>query len=208
MLLIGLTGGIACGKSFVSDGFAALGIHIIDADLLAREVVEPGSEGLKTLVDHFSETILDSSGALNRGALRDIVFADPEALAVLDNTLHPRIRALSDERIAQALDAAHKHNQAYIIYAVPLLVETSQQGRFDRIIVVDIPKPLQLQRLTARDNSNMAQAQTIIDAQASRDERLAIADDIIDNSGTKKATLDQIKSLHQRYLHLEPTATA
>ena len=195
MLLVGLTGGIASGKTLVTDYFKSFGALIIDADLLAREVVVPGSPGLETLSAHFGPTILADNGTLDRAALRHIVFADPAELDFLDQTLHPLIRQLSDERIADA----GKEGHAYVIYAVPLLLETRQQNRFDRIVVIDVPESVQLQRLLARDGSTETEARAILAAQTDREHRLAIADDIIDNAGTKAETRAQVSQLHRQY---------
>ena len=195
MLLVGLTGGIASGKTLVTDYFKSFGALIIDADLLAREVVVPGSPGLETLSAHFGPTILADDGTLDRAALRHIVFADPAELDFLDQTLHPLIRQSSDERIADA----GKEGHAYVIYAVPLLLETRQQNRFDRIVVIDVPESVQLQRLLARDGSTETEARAILAAQTDREHRLAIADDIIDNAGTKAETRAQVSQLHRQY---------
>ena len=171
----------------------------MDADQLAREVVEPGSEGLQTLANHFGESILTPDKTLNRRALRDIIFAEPQQRQFLDNTLHPLIRTLSETRI----EAARKLAYPYFVYAVPLLVETTQQERFDRVVVVDVPESLQVQRLSVRDGSSTWQAQSILNAQATRQERLAIADDVIDNSLTKEETQAEVEQLHLRYLQLQ-----
>ncbi len=195
MLLVGLTGGIASGKTLVTDYFKTFGALIIDADVLAREVVVPGSAGLNALSAHFGPTILTGEGTLDRAALRHIVFADPAELDFLDRTLHPLIRQLSDERIAAASEEGH----AYVIYAVPLLLETKQQKRFDRIVVIDVPESVQLQRLLARDDSTETEAKAILAAQTDREHRLAIADDIIDNSGSKEETRAQVSELHRQY---------
>ncbi|MFK7890965.1 MAG: dephospho-CoA kinase [Granulosicoccus sp.] len=198
MLLIGLTGGIASGKSFVSRCFQTHNVKTIDADELAREVVEPGSAGLQALVDYFGSNILTITGSLDRSALRKIVFEEPGERAYLDKTLHPLIRELSEQRI----EDARKKGASYIIYAVPLLVETDQQDRFDRIAVVDIPQHLQLERLMQRDDSSIEQAKNILKAQATREQRLAIADDVIDNSGTRQTTERRIAELHSLYIQL------
>lgn len=198
MLLIGLTGGIASGKTLVSNYFIQLGATVIDADLLAREVVLPGTPGLNALITHFSTVILTPKGELDRTALRRIVFANPPDREFLDRTLHPLIRELSDERIEEARRAG----LPYVIYAVPLLVETGQASRFDRIAVVDVPRSVQLERLLARDDSSISEAEAILDAQASREQRLAVADDIIDNSGTREDTEAQVAALHDRYVSL------
>lgn len=202
MLLIGLTGGIASGKTFVSECFESHGAPVIDADQLAREVVEPGSEGITRLAGHFGESIIRADGVLDRKALRDIIFANTREREFLDNTLHPLIRELSEERI----ESARKLAYPYLVYAVPLLVETTQQSRFDRIAVVDVPESLQIQRLKVRDGSSSWQAQSILDAQATRAERLAVATDVIDNSMSKEATQAQVLKLHEQYLVLNETA--
>lgn len=196
MLLIGLTGGIASGKTFVSECFEAHGAPVVDADQLAREVVQAGSDGLKQLVMHFGDTVLTPERELNRRALRDIIFANPQEREFLDNTLHPLIRKLSETRIEAARQLAYP----YLVYAVPLLVETTQQERFDRIVVVDVPEALQIHRLAIRDGSSSWQAQQILNAQATRQERLAVADDVIDNSMTKEDTQVQVEALHNRYI--------
>lgn len=196
MLLVGLTGGIASGKSFVSECFEAHGAPVMDADQLAREVVQPGSEGLKALAAHFGQTIISEDGTLKRKLLRDIIFADPQKREYLDNTLHPLIRALSDERI----ESARKLAYPYLVYAVPLLIETTQQERFDRIVVVDVPEALQIQRLVVRDATSIMQAQSILDAQATREERLAKATDVIDNSLSKEETVEQVQKLHDLFM--------
>lgn len=198
MLLIGLTGGIASGKSFVSECFESHGAPVIDADQLSREVVQPGAAGLKALASHFSDDILNDDGTLNRKALRDIIFANPQEREFLDNTLHPMIRDLSESRIADARQLAYP----YLVYAVPLLVETTQQERFDRIVVVDVPEALQIQRLKMRDGSTTWEAQSILDAQATRTERLNIADEVVDNSMSKEDTEAQVNALHEKYMAL------
>lgn len=198
MLLIGLTGGIASGKTLVSDAFAELGAPVIDADLLAREVVEPGSKGLTQLAEHFGNTILSDDQTLNRPALRTIIFADPAQRKTVDAILHPLIRDLSEQRIK----AAATQNNAYAVYAIPLLLETNQVERFDRIAVVDVPKEIQIERLMARDETTREKAASILAAQANREERLAIADDIIDNTGSKIDTLAQVNRLHEHYIKL------
>ena len=195
MLLIGLTGGIASGKTLVSDRFAFHGVPVVDADVLAREVVRPGSAGLNALIAHFGTAILASNGELDRTALREMIFVNPPDRAVVDRTLHPLIRELSERRIEAARAAGH----AYAVYAVPLLVETDQAARFDRIAVVDVSAETQLERLLARDGTSEEQARAILAAQATREARLAVADDVIDNSGTPEATLARVDELHVGY---------
>lgn len=196
MQLIGLTGGIASGKTLVSNYFTELGVPLIDADLLAREVVKPGSKGLSALTRYFTTTILTSKGELDRAALRRIVFANPPDREFLDKTLHPLIRALADARIEEI----RKGSQPYLIYTVPLLFETNQQAHFDRIVVVDVPRSVQLTRLLSRDGSDETQANAILDAQATRDERLGIANDVIDNSRSIESTRRQVLSLHEQLI--------
>ena len=195
MLLIGLTGGIASGKTLVSDFFSELGSPVVDADLLAREVVIPGSKGLKALTQHFTADILTADGGLNRAKLREIVFANPSEREFLDNTIHPLIRELSEARIEEA----RKADYAYLVYAVPLLFETDQQKRFDRIVAVDVPRSTQLKRLLERDGSDEVQANAILDAQATREDRLSIASDVIDNSGSIEKTQQQVRVLHEKF---------
>lgn len=198
MLLIGLTGGIASGKSFVSECFESHGTPVIDADQLSRELVEPGGAALEAITAHFSKDVLNNDGSLNRKALRELIFANPQEREFLDNTLHPMIRNLSDTRIEEARKLAYP----YLVYAVPLLVETTQQERFDRIVVVDVPEALQIQRLKMRDGSSTWEAQSILNAQATRQERLNIATDVIDNSMSKEHTQSQVEALHEQYMAL------
>jgi len=195
VLLIGLTGGIASGKTFVSDYFASLGTPVIDADILARQAVEPDSAGLSALLEEFGESILLPDRSLDRGKLRELIFSNPEHRDTVDNILHPIIRGLSDKAIAHESEAG----AAYIIYAVPLLVETGQHERFDRIAVVDVPVETQIARLMQRDSTTSDKAQAILDAQASREQRLAIANDVIDNNGSKDETIAQVDRLHELY---------
>ncbi|MGQ7843029.1 dephospho-CoA kinase [Granulosicoccus sp. 3-233] len=196
MQLVGLTGGIASGKSLVSSTFEQLGIPVIDADLLAREVVEPGSRGLQALAAHFGPDILTSGGELNRAVLRSLVFADESERKFLDDTLHPLIRQLSDQRVTALSQEAHP----YIIFAVPLLLETGQQDRFDRIVVVDVPESVQMARLLARDGSSEKEARAILASQATREDRLSIADDVINNAGSIDDTRKQVSALHEKYI--------
>ncbi len=195
MFLIGLTGGIASGKSFVSNAFKDLGVPVIDADEVAREVVEPGSIGLQQLTDHFGTGILTDSNELDRAALRQIIFKDPDHRKTVDALLHPLIRNRSD----QLIKAIENQGHIYAIYAIPLLVETGQQDRFDRIIVVDVPEEIQIARLIDRDGGSKQTALDILSAQATRQQRLAVADDIVDNTGSKEATLKQVLLLHNKF---------
>jgi len=195
MLKIGLTGGVASGKSTVAELFEALGAPLIDTDVLAREVVEPGEPGLAAVRDEFGPAVLTERGELDRRKLRSIVFADDEKRRRLESILHPLIR----ERLLAKLE---RLDAPYVIIAVPLLIETDFAKLVDRILVVDAPVEVQLARLMARDGSTRAEAQAIIDAQVDRETRLARADDIIDNSGDLASTRAQVEALHRRYLQL------
>ena len=177
-LSVALTGGIASGKSTVADLFADRGAVIIDSDLLAREVVEPGTEGLAEIIDRFGAGVLDGDGRLNRAGLGEIIFADETARQDLNRIIHPRVRARRTELIAAAPD------DAVSISVIPLLVETGVRDRFAGIILVDLPVAEQLRRLMARNHMTADQAQARIRGQATRAERLAVADWVIDNSGT------------------------
>ena len=176
MRRVGLTGGIGSGKSTVSAMFADLGAFVIDADAVAREVVEPGSDGLRALVEEFGPHILSSDGALDRAALADLVFSDPGARERLNAITHPRIAARTAELMAELPE------DAVMIHDVPLLAELGLQSAYDLVVVVDAPDDVRIQRLVARGLSE-ADARARIAAQASRAQRLAIADVVIDNSG-------------------------
>ncbi len=195
MLLVGLTGGIASGKTLVSDAFSALGVPIVDADLIAREVVAPGSEGLQGLVKLFGQHIVTETGELDRASLRQIIFEQNTARAKVDALLHPMIGAVTATRI----DALRSAQHAYVVHAIPLLVETQQADRYDRIVVVDVPVETQIARLMRRDDTSREDAERIIYAQASREDRLAIADDVIDNTGDEANTVAQVHKLHAFY---------
>ena len=192
-LRIGLTGGIASGKSTVADLFAELGAVVIDTDVIAREVVEPGQPALDEIHDAFGDTVIDGDGRLDRPAMRKIVFADASARERLEGILHPRIR---DEAIRQAGAAGG----AYQLLVVPLLVESPLRDQVDRILVVDCSEDTQIERLLARDAENEEQARRILAAQASREARLAIADDVIRNDADLDYTQSQVRALHTMYL--------
>lgn len=195
MLVVALTGGIGSGKTRVSDLFAELGAGVIDADLLSRELTSPGSPALPEIAGEFGAGMLRPDGALDRAALRQRVFADPAARGRLEGILHPRIKALMLERLAR-LEAP------YAVLVIPLLLETGQQGLADRVLVVDAPEEIRIDRVRLRSGLSEAEIQAIIASQASRDERLARADDIIDNSGGPERLRPQVEGLHRRYLTL------
>lgn len=193
---VGLTGGIACGKSTVANLFAALGASIVDTDLLAREVVAPGSLLLPKIATHFEaldpKGVLQKDGSLDRARLRELVFANPAERQWLESVTHPAIRELTDARCETATGP-------YVVVAIPLLVETQGAKRFDRVLVVDCEPALQLARLQARDGMTRGQAERMLAAQVSREQRLAVADDVIRNDGEIAALRDQVEKLHRRY---------
>lgn len=192
MLKVGLTGGIGCGKSTVCALFSEMGATIIDTDILARVVVEPGSPGLASLVRHFTSTILQTDGSLDREALREIVFTDKAKLQLLESILHPLIR----ERLISNLASVQS---TYVVVAIPLLFEKGWETEVDRILVVDCTVEQQLQRTQLRDNSDRQLIENIIQSQVSREHRLAAADDIIHNDKDIAALREQVERLHSRY---------
>ena len=194
MYRVGLTGGIASGKSTVSRLFAALGVPVIDSDEIAREVVAPGTAGLAAIAARFGDGVLQADGSLDRRRLREIVFADPAARRDLEAITHPAIREEMDRRSQRA-------GGDYQIFAIPLLVEGgTARGRVERVLVVDCPEDLQVRRVMARDGSTEAQARAVLAAQATRAARLAVADDVIANDGDLAGLRDQVEALHRRYL--------
>jgi len=192
---VGLTGGIASGKSTAANFFAALGVPILDSDQIAREVVEPGQPPLERLVERFGPGILTPDGHLDRPALRDIVFSDPKARADLEALTHPAIGAALEAQSAAA-------GGPYQILVIPLLVEKNLAAHVDRVLVVDCDEALQVRRLRERDGSTPAQVQAILSAQVPRAARLKAADDVIHNDADLSAVRDQVAALHARYLEL------
>jgi dephospho-CoA kinase len=188
MLRVGLTGGIASGKTAVSDRLGELGAVIIDADRLAREVVEPGTIGLTSIIERFGDRVV-TDGALDRAALAQIVFADPVARRDLERIIHPAVRARAAEIEGKADPAS------VVVHVIPLLVETGQQDSFQVRVVVDADPASQLERLLARNAMTPEEASARIAAQASREDRLAIADYVIDNTGTVAELRDQVDDL-------------
>jgi dephospho-CoA kinase len=192
---IGLTGGIASGKSTVAQRFIELKIPVIDADESSRFVVAPGQPGLTELIKRFGAGILTADGELDRRTLRNLIFADPQLRRDLEAILHPLIRADMERRASTAVGP-------YLVMAIPLLVEGGNRGRVDRILVVDIDEDMQLRRVMARDSTTPELARAILEAQASRAARLEAADDVIVNSGTVSELRQAVDSLHERYLRL------
>lgn len=194
-LCVGLTGGVGSGKSYVTDAFARLGVPVLDADLVARDVVAPGSTALPEIAARFGAGSLLPDGTLDRRRLRELVFTDPVARRDLEAITHPHIgRRLREWRDAQTAP--------YCILAVPILIETSFRRLVDRVLVVDATVEQQLERLVARDRIDEPLALRMIAAQASRDERLAAADDVLDNSGPLERVPEQVAALHARYTAL------
>lgn len=192
---VGLTGGIASGKSTAAKFFGAHGVPILDSDRIARDVVEPGQPPLERLVERFGRSILTPDGHLDRPALREIVFSDPKARADLEALTHPAIGAALEARSAAA-------GGPYQVLVIPLLVEKNLAAHVDRVLVVDCDEQQQIRRLQARDGSTLEQAQAILNAQASRAARLKAADDVIHNDADMSAVREQVAALHGRYLEL------
>jgi dephospho-CoA kinase len=193
--VLGLTGGIASGKSSAAREFAALGVPVIDLDEIAREVLSPGNPALEQVFARFGSALRQSDGSLDRRALRQIVFADTEARRALEGLTHPAIMQLADAQIAQ-------QRGPYVIIVIPLLVESGDLKRYQRILVIDCPESLQLARLRQRDGSSLAQAQAMLAAQSPRAARLAAADDVIRNEGDLAALAAQVKTRHAQYLQM------
>lgn len=196
--VVAVTGGVASGKSEVTRRFEAHGIVVADADLAARAVVEPGTPGLEDIVAAFGREALAADGTLDRAAMRRRIFADEGAKATLEAIIHPRVRARLQQQCAEAASP-------YAIAAIPLLAEGGGRDAYPwitRILVVDVPSQVQLERLLRRDGIDRSLAERMIISQASREQRLAIADDIIDNSGSLEQLQMQVEVLHRRYLEL------
>jgi dephospho-CoA kinase len=194
--LIGLTGGIGSGKSTVADAFAALGAGVVDTDQIAHRLTAPNGTAMPAILAEFGQSVADSTGAMDRSVMREIVFSDPLARKRLEAILHPMIGAEST-RALEAVDGPYR------IVVVPLLVEGRHwRSRVDRVLVVDCPRALQIERVIQRSGLALEQIEAILDAQATREERLAQADDVIDNSGLPAELPGQIQALHATYCQL------
>jgi dephospho-CoA kinase len=197
MLKVGLTGGIGCGKTTVSDLFAGLGVPVLDADQVARELTDKGQPALTQIREEFGGKILNSDGSLNRLQLKKLIFADAKQKQKLEAILHPLIFAALNAKIEQL-------NAPYCILSIPLLFETKMEPTVDRILVVDCPVELQIERVSKRDKLDIKVIQAIIDSQISRDYRRKHADDLLDTSQTDNPLAEQVKKLHNLYLSLSP----
>lgn len=196
MLVAGLTGGIGCGKSAVSECFALLGVPVIDADLVARQVVEPNTEALIKIANHFGHQLIREDGSLDRAALRRIVFDNERERGWLEALLHPLIR----EHILDRLEQLDGEGHAYAVLASPLLLETDQHLLVSQVIVVDVPEQAQIERTMQRDGIDEAQVRQILAAQMTREERLKQADFVLDNSGSRDDLQAAVSALHPKLL--------
>jgi dephospho-CoA kinase len=199
LLKIGLTGGFASGKSTVANYFAELGIAIIDTDQIAREVTQPGTLGYQQIIQQFGTQLINANGTLNRSQLRTLIFSQPKQRRWLENLLHPLIRQELQHHLPFV-------TSPYCILVIPLLVETDSYSLVDRILVVDAPAALQIARAQQREQMAIEQVLAIIRAQADRQQRLAIADDVIDNTEDLVSLKQKIVQLHQHYLQLASAA--
>ncbi|CAJ1778765.1 Dephospho-CoA kinase [Aeromonas dhakensis] len=194
MYVVAITGGIGSGKTTVANQFAELGIEVVDADIIAREVVEPGSPALAAIAAHFGADVIAPDGRLDRRQLRERVFTDPQAKGWLNALLHPLIRSEMQRQCAAA-------RSPYCLLVVPLLVENRLTALANRVLVIDVDEATQIERTCRRDGVSREQAEAILAAQASRTERLAAADDVLDNqNGTPEAIKSRIFALHETYL--------
>lgn len=198
--IVALTGGIGSGKSTVANAFSRLGIAIVDADVIARQLVEPYTHAWNAIIEHYGRSILRTDGSLDRAALRQRIFSDVKEKAWLNQLLHPLIQQETQRQLAAA-------NSCYVLWVVPLLVENNLQSHADRVLVVDVDAETQLARTIVRDGISLQQAEDILSVQATREQRLAVADDVIDNNGATQRIEFYISELHRRYIELATSAT-
>lgn len=200
MFVVGLTGGIGSGKSAAADEFARLGATVVDTDVIARELTESGGAALPHIKSLFGDAFISADGAMDRDAMRQRVFSDPAAKQALERLLHPMIRAEAERRIAAA-------RGPYVVYVVPLLIESGgSRDRVKRILVINAPEPLQVERVRARSGLSDKEIRSIIAQQAAPAARLAAADDVIENAGTLDALRKQVAALDQRYRKMAVSA--
>ena len=192
---VALTGGIASGKTMISNEFARLGVPVIDTDIIAHKLVEPGQPALKEIEDVFGSTVIDDTGRLKRRELRSLIFSDSGKREKLEYILHPKIRMEAAKAVAEL-------NSDYCILVIPLLAERGTYPNVDRVLVVDVETETQISRLMARDNSSRNQAEQALATQASRKQRLSIADDVLENSGSRQQARHKVAQLHLKYLQL------
>lgn len=192
MLVIGLTGGIGSGKTTVANLFSELGVPVIDTDLISRQLVEPGKPALADIVEQFGKHILQPDGRLDRSKLADITFRDKARRLQLEAILHPAIRQ-------EMLRQLENLQTAYAIVVIPLLVETGQTSGLDRVLLVDCPEATQVDRVSKRDGRTLEQIQAILQSQATRQQRLKIADDVILNAGSRNDLQQQVRQLDHKY---------
>ena len=195
MLIIGLTGGIGSGKSVASDKFKSLGITIVDADVASRTVVEPGKPALKEIEDHFGSGIITAEGKLDRNNLREIIATDPEERKWLESVLHPKIGEQITKEISES-------TSVYTLFVAPLLLETNSQEMCSRVVVIDVPKDVQIRRTAKRDKVSPNQVEQMVAAQMEREKRLEKADDVLLNSGTIEDLEKQVEELHKKYMQM------
>ncbi|EQB8710667.1 dephospho-CoA kinase [Klebsiella aerogenes] len=198
---VALTGGIGSGKSTVADEFAYLGVTVIDADIIARQVVEPGTPALLAIAERFGPQMINDDGSLNRRRLRERIFAHSEDKAWLNALLHPLIQ----QETRRQMQAS---TSPYLLWVVPLLVENRLTDKADRVLVVDVPKETQIERTIRRDGVSREHAEHILAAQATREQRLAAADDVIENMGSADAVASHVARLHEKYLMLASQAAS
>lgn len=195
MLIIGLTGGIGSGKTTISTLFHELGVPVIDADEIARQIVQPGEFALDEIVETFGREYLTDNGTLNRKSLRELIFSDPAAKNTLEAILHPKIRKT-------ILNQIEKIDAPYVLLSIPLLLERGWKEMVDQVVVVDCPEEQQIERICRRDHLTTNKARAILENQIDRDSRLQAADEIIDNSGDIESLSKRIEELHQQFLQL------
>ena len=195
MLIIGLTGGIGSGKSVASDKFKSLGIDVVDADVASRTVVEPGKPALKEIQDHFGSGIITAEGKLDRNKLREIIATDAKERKWLESVLHPKIGEQITKEISES-------TSVYTLFVAPLLLETNSQEMCSRVVVVDVPKDVQIQRTAKRDKVSSNQVEQMVAAQMKREKRLEKADDVLLNNGTIEDLEKQVEELHKKYIQM------
>ena len=195
MLIIGLTGGIGSGKSVASDKFKSLGVAVVDADVASRTVVEPGKPALKEIQDHFGSGIITAEGKLDRNKLREIIATDAKERKWLESVLHPKIGEQITKEISES-------TSVYTLFVAPLLLETNSQEMCSRVVVVDVPKDVQIRRTAKRDKVSPNQVEQMVAAQMEREKRLEKADDVLLNSGTIEDLEKQVEELHKKYIQM------